>query len=120
MDEETTCSRWVRVADADDVPPDTVKQVSVEGVDVALCNADGQLYAIGDTCTHAEASLSDGDFYEDIRGWVLECPLHGSQFDITSGKAVSLPATGNSGRYEVKVEDGAIYVNPEPVVPRDE
>jgi nitrite reductase/ring-hydroxylating ferredoxin subunit len=55
-----------------------------------------------------------------MRGWVLECPLHGSQFDVTTGQAVSLPATGNSGKYAVKVEDGAIYINPGPVVPRIE
>ncbi len=120
MDDQESCTRWVRVANVEGIPPDTVTQVSVEGIDIAICNAGGDLYAIGDTCTHAEASLSDGDFYEDIRGWVLECPLHGSHFDITTGKAVSLPATGNSGKYDLKVEDGLIFINPEPVTPREE
>ena len=110
----------MRVASAEDIPPETVMQVSVEGDYIAVCNAGGEFYAIGDTCTHAEASLCDGDFYEDIRGWVLECPLHGSQFDVTTGDATSLPATGNTGNYALKVEDGAIYINPEPVTPRED
>ena len=105
------------MADVEDVPPNCFILVSVEGLDIDVFNIEGEFYAIGDTCTHAQASLSDGDFYEDMRGWVIECPLHGSQFDPTTGEAVSLPATGNAGKYAVKVEDGGIYVNPEPVVP---
>ena len=120
MNEESNCARWVRVASVEDIPPETVTQVSVEGDYIAICNAGGEFYAIGDTCTHAEASLCDGDFYEDMRGWVLECPLHGSQFDITTGDAISLPATGNVGKYALKVEDGEVYINPEPVTPRED
>ena len=120
MTDGTDGKKWVRVADLEALPPEHSAQVSHEGIDIALFNVDGEIYAIGDTCTHAEASLTDGDFYEDIRGWVVECPLHGSQFDVTTGQAVTLPAVGNSGKYEVKVEDGAIYLNPEPVVPRKE
>jgi len=108
---------WVRVAGVADVPPGEKIRVSYQGWDIAIFNADGEFYAIGDTCTHAEASLSEGDFYEDIRGWVVECPLHGSQFDITTGDAIGLPATGNSGKYAVKVEDGGIFINPKPLIP---
>ncbi|MDQ6693359.1 MAG: non-heme iron oxygenase ferredoxin subunit [Chloroflexota bacterium] len=116
-DDET---RWVAVRQADLVPPGTSARVSHEGIDIAVFNADGTFYAIGDTCTHAEASLTEGDFFEDIRGWVAECPLHGSMFDVTTGEAESLPAVGNTGKYEVKVEGGVIYVNPDPVTPRRE
>ena len=94
------------MADLSDIPPGEKLRVSYQGEDIAIYNAEGEIYAIGDTCTHAEASLTDGDFYEDMRGWVAECPLHGSQFDITTGEAISLPATGNVGKYELKVEDG--------------
>jgi 3-phenylpropionate/trans-cinnamate dioxygenase ferredoxin subunit len=120
MVNDTTCTEWIQIATLDEIPPGEKLRVSYQGIDIAIFNADGELYAIGDTCTHAEASLSEGDFYDDIRGWVAECPLHGSQFDITSGNAISLPATGNSGKYELKVEDGLIWLNPEPVTPRDE
>ena len=115
--EEKKETRWVEVARAEDIPPGSFVCVWVEGQPIDIFNMDGEYYAIGDVCTHAETSLSDGDFYEDIRGWVIECPLHGSQFDVTTGEAVSLPATGNAGKYEVKVEDGVVYVNPDPVVP---
>ena len=108
---------WVRVAEVADVPPGEKIRVSYQGYDIAIFNAEGELYAIGDTCTHAEASLSEGDFYEDRWGWVVECPLHGSQFNITTGEAVSLPATGNAGKYALKVEDGGIYICPVPLVP---
>jgi 3-phenylpropionate/trans-cinnamate dioxygenase ferredoxin subunit len=120
MTEEIQCERWVAVANLGDLPPDGCLRVTIEGTDICISNADGEIHAIGDTCTHAEASLCEGDFFEDIRGWVVECPLHGSQFDVTTGEAISLPATGNSGKYAVKVEDGVIYVNPDPIVPRHE
>ena len=105
---------WVRVAAAGDLPPGEKRAVTVAGVDIALFNVDGTLYAIGDTCTHAEASLAEGDFYDQI----VECPLHGSAFDITTGKAMGLPALGNTGKFAVKVEDGAVFVDPVPITPR--
>jgi nitrite reductase/ring-hydroxylating ferredoxin subunit len=111
---------WVRVMEADKLLPGTDHLFTYQGEDIAIYNIAGEFYAIGDTCTHAEASLTDGDFYEDMRGWVAECPLHGSQFDVTTGNAVSLPATGNTGKYDLKVVDGVIYINPEPVIPRHE
>ncbi|HLJ82252.1 MAG TPA: Rieske 2Fe-2S domain-containing protein, partial [Ktedonobacterales bacterium] len=67
----------------------------------------GEFYAIGDTCTHEEFSLSDGELVDD---YTVECALHGAQFDIRTGDATCLPATGNAGSYPVWVEDGAIKV----------
>lgn len=113
-------TNWIEVAPAESIPPGAHIRISYEGLDIAIFNVEGQFYAIGDTCTHAEASLTEGDFYEDMRGWVAECPMHGSLFDVTTGVAVSLPATGNSGKYALKVEDGLIYLNPNPVTPRKE
>ena len=113
-------TRWVKVAGVQDIKPGSFIRVTVEGQDIDSFNVESRFCAIGDVCTHAETPLSEGDFYEDMRGWVIECPLHGSQFDVCTGEAVSLPATGNAGMYEVKVENGEIYVNPDPVVPFDE
>ena len=117
MRNPTKEARWVKVANVEDLPPGSRICVSVEGLDIDIFNVEGQLCAMGDVCTHAETSLCEGEFYEDMRGWVVECPLHGSQFDVCTGEAVSLPATGNAGKYEVCVKDGEIYVNPESVVP---
>lgn len=108
---------YIAVARVEDIPPGGMIHIDLEGEEIVLFNADGEFYAIGDVCTHAYTNLTDGDFYEDIRGWVVECPLHGSQFDIETGKAVTLPATGNAGKYSLKVVDGKILVNPNPVVP---
>ncbi|HET7077519.1 MAG TPA: non-heme iron oxygenase ferredoxin subunit [Chloroflexia bacterium] len=107
-------TQWVRVAATADLPPGEKMAVAVAGEEIALFNLDGTVYAIGDICTHAEASLSEGEFYDNL----VECPLHGSAFDVTTGKAMVLPAMGNSGKYAVKVEDGGIYVDPVPVTPR--
>ena len=105
---------WVRVAPAEAIPPGDKLAVTVAGEEIALFNVDGTVYAIGDTCTHAEASLSEGDFYDDR----VECPLHGSPFDVTTGRALGGQATGNSGAYATKVADGMVYINPNPVTPR--
>ena len=118
MAEQT--QEYVAVAKVDDLSPGEMMEVDVMGEEVALFNVEGEFYAIGNVCTHAYTHLTEGDFYEDMRGWVVECPLHGSQFDVTTGEAVSLPATGNAGKYDVKVVDGEILVSARPVVPYHE
>lgn len=97
----------VVVGQEDDVTPGAAMRVVVEGTPIAIFNVNGELYAIGDTCTHEEYSLSDGELVDD---YTVECALHGAQFDIRSGKALCLPATGNAGSYPVWVEDGTIKV----------
>jgi 3-phenylpropionate/trans-cinnamate dioxygenase ferredoxin subunit len=116
----TGAEQWIPVGTVEEVPPGTCKRIEHLGTAISVFNVEGSLFAIGDKCTHAEASLCEGEFYEDLKGWVVECPLHGSQFDLATGQAVSLPATGNAGKYAVKVEDGVIYVNVVPVIPRHE
>ena len=114
MTTTTETEQWVRVAGVDELPPETATRITYNGVDIAVFNVEGTVYAIGDTCTHAEASLSEGDFYDDR----VECPLHGSPFDVKTGRALGGQATGNSGKFATKVEDGVIYVNPIPITPR--
>jgi nitrite reductase/ring-hydroxylating ferredoxin subunit len=97
----------VVVGQEGDVAPGAALRVVVEGTPIAIFNANGELYAIGDTCTHEEFSLSDGELVDD---YTVECALHGAQFDIRTGDALCLPATGNAGSYSVWVEDGAIKV----------
>jgi nitrite reductase/ring-hydroxylating ferredoxin subunit len=109
--------QYIPVASVDDLPPGEKMEADVMGHEIALFNVEGKFYAIGNICTHAYTHLTEGEFYEDMRGWVVECPLHGSQFDVTTGEAVSLPATGNAGKYDVKVVDGEILVGIPPLVP---
>jgi nitrite reductase/ring-hydroxylating ferredoxin subunit len=74
---------------------------------VALFRVGEQFYATDDTCTHAEASLSDGY----IDGDTVECPFHSARFCIRTGEALSLPASEPLKTYSVKVEDGSVFVD---------
>jgi nitrite reductase/ring-hydroxylating ferredoxin subunit len=81
-------------------------RVELEGTPVAVFNVEGSFYAIGDTCTHEEASLSEGYIDEDI----VECPKHGAAFHIPTGEVRSLPATRSERTFATLVEDGDLYV----------
>ncbi len=89
-----------------DVPPGTVRRVEVAGHAVALANVDGEFFAVEDTCTHEEASLSAGG----LSGEVLVCPKHGSRFNVKTGRVLSLPAVRSVAVFPVKVEGGEVFV----------
>ncbi len=97
---------FVKVATVGEIEPGRAKRVEVGEEAIAVFNLDGDYYAIGDTCSHEEASLSEGDVYGDC----VECPLHGAEFDIKSGKNLTLPAVFPVPAYPVKVEGDAILV----------
>ncbi|MGO4330401.1 non-heme iron oxygenase ferredoxin subunit [Cupriavidus sp. 2TAF22] len=85
-----------------------MKCVFMGATRVLLANVDGKVYATSDICSHALAYLSDGY----LEGSVVECPLHGAQFDVITGKALSPPADGDIETYEVTEADGRIFVAP--------
>ncbi len=105
---------WVEVAHSSDIPPGCAARVEIDDVPIAIFNVEGTYYALDDTCSHAEASLSEGDL--DIDRCVIECPLHGSSFDLRTGEPLSLPAvepvrahrveTTESGMVRVALADG--------------
>lgn len=74
---------------------------------VAVFNADGELYAIDDTCTHQDASLSEGW----LEGCLVECPLHAASFDLRTGQPTCLPARRPVRTHRVTVDDGIIHVH---------
>jgi 3-phenylpropionate/trans-cinnamate dioxygenase ferredoxin subunit len=74
---------------------------------VAVFHADGELYAIDDTCTHQDASLSEGW----LEGCLVECPLHAASFDLRTGQPTCLPARRAVRRHRVTVDDGIIHVH---------
>ncbi|MFP3914920.1 MAG: non-heme iron oxygenase ferredoxin subunit [Actinomycetota bacterium] len=98
---------WAQVIDEDRVPREGGLRVDIGEHRIALFRVGGDIYAIGDRCSHAEASLSEGDVFDNE----VECPRHGSAFDITTGEVLNLPATQPVPTYEVKVEDGMVYLN---------
>jgi nitrite reductase/ring-hydroxylating ferredoxin subunit len=98
---------FIQVAKVDDVSPGSATVVDVKGIEVALINSGGEYYAIGNECTHAGGSLGEGDLVEENQ---IECPLHGSVFDVTTGEVVNGPADEPVPSYEVKVDNGVISV----------
>jgi 3-phenylpropionate/trans-cinnamate dioxygenase ferredoxin subunit len=80
--------------------------VEVDGVPVCLARCDGEVFAIHDVCSHADVSLSQGE----VEDATVECWLHGSRFDLRSGKPIGLPATQPVPVYPVKIDGGDVYV----------
>ncbi|MFF1381346.1 bifunctional 3-phenylpropionate/cinnamic acid dioxygenase ferredoxin subunit [Streptomyces sp. NPDC058308] len=74
---------------------------------VAVFNADGELFAIDDTCSHQNASLSEGW----LEGCLVECPLHAASFDLRTGRPTCLPARRPVRTHQVYVEDGVVHVS---------
>ncbi|HVC13593.1 MAG TPA: non-heme iron oxygenase ferredoxin subunit [Acidimicrobiales bacterium] len=75
---------------------------------IALVRIDDDFYAIGDRCSHEDYSLAEGEVWADERE--LECPRHGSTFDLTTGAACSLPATKPVPVYDVEVDGDEVAV----------
>jgi len=98
-------SRWVKVCDEDNFEGD-VQLLEHNGNPIAIFHLEDGYYAIDNTCSHEEASLSEGE----IENGKIECPLHGAIFDIRTGKNLLLPAVLPVKAYPVKIENGAIYV----------
>jgi 3-phenylpropionate/trans-cinnamate dioxygenase ferredoxin component len=97
----------------EEIEPGTARRVDVGGVAVAVVRIDDEVYAIGDVCSHANVSLSEGEVWADERE--LECPKHGSTFDLKAGEPVTLPATQPVPVYAVEVADGVVTVTVEEV-----
>ena len=103
-----TMTEWVTVARVEDIPPGHAARVEIDGHPVAVFNVGGEFHVLDDTCTHAEASLSEGEL--DVEECSVECPLHGSTFDLCTGEPLSLPAVEPVQVHHVEVEDGVLKV----------
>ena len=97
-------STTVRLCQADDLKPGEARRFDVGEHRIALVRIGDEFYAIGDRCSHADFSLSDGEVLADEVE--IECWKHGSSFDLRTGEPQSLPATKPVPVYEV-VRDGA-------------
>ena len=99
----------VRVCDVDELGVNEAARFVVEGVAIAVVkDAAGEVFAIGDTCTHGDISLAEG-FVEDD---TLECWAHGSKFSLRSGKPLTLPAYEPVPVYQVEITDGGVFIDP--------
>ena len=98
---------WVLAGSYDDMSPGTSTCIELGEHRIAIFRTDDEVYAIGDRCSHAEASLSEGE----VDDFEVECPRHGALFDIRTGEACSLPATRPVPSYRTDVRDGEIFLH---------
>ena len=101
--------KTVKVAEVTELGPGEGKTVEVEGVSLALFNVDGQYFVIANACTHVGGSLGEGA----LIGKEVTCPLHGAQFDVTCGKALSGPARDDVKSFPVSLEGNDVLVEVE-------
>ena len=99
-------AEWVNVGSAGEIGDGEVSSYGVGERQVAIANVDGDLHGFDDICTHQQCSLAEGE----LDGTIVECPCHGSQFDVTTGEAVQGPATDPVDVFEVREADGALQV----------
>jgi 3-phenylpropionate/trans-cinnamate dioxygenase ferredoxin subunit len=98
----------VRLCAVADVAPGSARRFDVDGHRIALVRIGDDFYAIGDRCSHADVSLSEGEVLaDDVE---IECWKHGSTFDLRTGEPQSLPATKPVPTYEVAVDGDDVKV----------
>ena len=100
MDEtHTVCSE-------DALPAGTMRLLEIDGRKIGVFNCGGELLAIEDRCSHDDGELAEGTFDPDA--CTVECPRHGSLFDLRSGRPKTLPAYAPVETFDVRIEDGNV------------
>ena len=98
---------YMRACSFSELEDSTPAKVVVDGLDVAVVRHGDEVFAIEDECSHAAVALSEGD----VDDCTIECWLHGSRFDLRTGKPTGLPATEPIATFALEVRDGDIYVD---------
>ncbi len=88
------------------IQPGKPVRIEKDGKGICVVRVDDEVFAVSDTCTHAEASLSEGD----VTGFKIECWLHGSEFDLRTGQALTLPANIALETYPVTIDGNSVTV----------
>ena len=96
------------ICPVDELPPGATRVVEWEDLEIAVVNCAGDIVAIEDRCSHDNGDLMEGDV--DPERCTVECPRHGSLFDLKTGKPLTLPAYVPVDTFPVTVEDGVIRV----------
>ncbi len=99
----------LRVCELADLAPDSAKLVVVNGLKLSVVRIEEDVFVIGDTCSHANFSLSEGEV--DVQDKTLECTKHGAAFSLENGEPQCLPATKPVPVYDVEVREGTIYIS---------
>ncbi|MGW1773052.1 bifunctional 3-phenylpropionate/cinnamic acid dioxygenase ferredoxin subunit [Streptomyces sp. NPDC002104] len=98
---------YVKACALSELEENAPKRVELDGTPVSIVRAEGEVFAINDICSHANVSLSEGE----VEDCMIECWLHGSAFDLRTGKPSGLPATRPVPVYPVKIEGGSVLVD---------
>ncbi len=101
-----TDEEWISVAKTDDIPPGSVLGAKLGEIDVAIYNIDGEFFSTHNVCTHAYVLLSNGW----LEGDVIECPLHGGQFEVKTGRGLGAPIICDLQTFATRVVGGEIQV----------
>ncbi len=100
---------FIPVASLSDLAPGTTRRILVDGHAVLLANVDGRIYAVDDSCTHEDSSLSLGC----LKGELVSCTLHGSRFNVRTGEPVEPPAEEPLASYRVRIQGDTILLGPD-------
>ena len=107
---------FVRACALSEVAPESAIAVEIDGNDIAIVHSNGEVYAIADECSHAAIPLSEGD----VGDGEVECYLHGSRFDLRTGRPLGLPATQPVAVYRCELDGGGdVFVDPTPLQPSE-
>jgi 3-phenylpropionate/trans-cinnamate dioxygenase ferredoxin component len=98
----------IDICPVDDLPPGAMRLVEWDELEIGVFNCAGELLAIEDRCSHDDGVLVDGEL--DEQACTIECPRHGSRFDLRTGKPMNLPAYVPVDTFAVSVDDGVIKV----------
>jgi 3-phenylpropionate/trans-cinnamate dioxygenase ferredoxin subunit len=101
----------VDVCPLSELPPGSMRLLEWEDLEIGVFNCGGTIYAIEDRCSHDDGPLVEGTL--DQSRCTVECPRHGSQFDLRTGKPLTLPAYEPVDTFPVLVEDGIVRVEVE-------
>ena len=98
----------VDICPVSELPPGAMRLVTWEDLEIGVFNCAGELLAIEDRCSHDDGQLVEGELDEET--CTVECPRHGSRFDLHTGKPVNLPAYVPIETFPVHVDDGVIKI----------
>jgi 3-phenylpropionate/trans-cinnamate dioxygenase ferredoxin subunit len=99
-------TQFEKVCKVDDLDEGAARVYRVGDISVLVAKIDGQIYAIDNICSHDGGDLGEGTVVE----CQVECPRHGARFDIRTGEVTRMPAVEDVDTYEIKIENGEVYV----------
>ena len=103
-----TAGTTIPVCPVTELPPGEMRLVEHDGIKIGVFNCEGALYAIEDRCSHDDGPLAEGEF--DPAACTVECPRHGSLFDLTTGRPKTLPAFTPVQTFPIAIEDDTIIL----------